>query len=360
MSEEDDDSRTHEATPRRLEEAYRKGDFPRSADLAAAAALGGLLVALAGSAKWLVPAAGGGLAAFLAQADRLAAEAEPGNLPVLTGRMLSLVPPISSLFLLPMACALLALGLQRAIRATPSNLAPRLSRVSPLAALRQKFGREGLASFAKGVVKLLAVSGLLGWELSSQAGHLLGLMQQGPLIATAAMGQMLLRFVMLALAVSLAFGMLDYGMQFLAHRRRNRMTRKELMDEMKDSEGDPQAKAQRRQRGQEIALNRMLADVATADVVIVNPTHYAVALKWRRESRQPPVCLAKGVDEMAARIRERAMLSAVPLHSDPPTARLLHATVDIGETIRPEHYVPVAAAIRFAEAIRKKRKRSWR
>ena len=120
-------------------------------------------------------------------------------------------------------------------------------------------------------------------------------------------------------------------------------------------------KSQRRQRAQAIAMNRMLADVPKADVIVVNPTHYAVALKWSRKSGRAPVCLAKGVDEAAARIREIAATAGVPIHSDPPTARALHASVETGQEIRPEHYAPVAAAIRFAESMRRRaREGRWR
>ena len=99
-------------------------------------------------------------------------------------------------------------------------------------------------------------------------------------------------------------------------------------------------------------MNRMMSDVPTADVVIVNPTHYAVALKWSRKPGAAPTCVAKGVDEVAARIREAAQASSVPIHSDPPTARALHATVDLGQEILEEHYMAVAAAIQFAEKMR--------
>jgi flagellar biosynthetic protein FlhB len=133
-----------------------------------------------------------------------------------------------------------------------------------------------------------------------------------------------------------------------------------VIDEHKDSEGDPHLKQQRRQRGHDIATNRMLLDVGCADVIIVNPTHYAVALKWKRSDRSAPICLAKGVDEIAARIREQAALHGVAVHSDPPTARALHATVEVGAPIRPEHYRAVAAAIRFAEALRKRKPRVTR
>jgi flagellar biosynthetic protein FlhB len=116
-------------------------------------------------------------------------------------------------------------------------------------------------------------------------------------------------------------------------------------------------KAHRRQRGYDIATNRMLVDGAKADVVVVNPTHYAVALTWSRASGRAPVCVAKGVDAIAARIRERAVEAGVPLHSDPATARALFASVEIGAEISPDHYRSVAAAIRFAEAMRKKARR---
>ena len=157
-----------------------------------------------------------------------------------------------------------------------------------------------------------------------------------------------------------AIGVVDFLWQRHALMQRNRMTRQEMLDEMKDSEGDPHTKAQRRQRGQEIAMNQMLADVAKANVVIVNPTHYAVALKWQRGARTAPILVAKGVDEVARKIRERAAEHGVPIHSDPPTARAIHASVDLGKPIRPDQYRAVAAAIRFAQAMRTRAKGSLR
>ncbi len=165
-------------------------------------------------------------------------------------------------------------------------------------------------------------------------------------------------FLKIVTVIALAIGGIDLLWQRAEHLRRNRMSHKELMDEHKQLEGDPHVKQQRRQRGQEIALNKMLADVPGADVVIVNPSHYAVALKWSRKPGSAPVCVAKGVDEIAARIREIASQSGVPIHRDPPTARALHAAVPIGEEIRPEHFAAVAVAIRFADEMSRKR-RSW-
>jgi flagellar biosynthetic protein FlhB len=147
-------------------------------------------------------------------------------------------------------------------------------------------------------------------------------------------------------------GVIDLLWQHFSHRQKLRMSRKEMQDEYKQNEGDPHMKQQRRQRGYDIATNRMLKDVPGADVVIVNPEHYAVALRWDRMPGRAPVCVAKGVDAVAARIRERAQQAGVPIHRDPPTARALHATTEIGAEIAPDHYRTVAAAIRFAEQIR--------
>lgn len=158
--------------------------------------------------------------------------------------------------------------------------------------------------------------------------------------------------------VAITIGILDIVWQRLNHIRKNRMSRQELIDEMKDAEGDPVTKQQRRARGISLAMNQMLADVPKADVVIVNPTHYAVALKWDASSRRAPVCVAKGTDEIAARIREIAAEHAVPIQRDPPTARALYAGVQIGDEIPRDHYRAVAAAIRFAEGLRKKARNS--
>jgi flagellar biosynthetic protein FlhB len=162
---------------------------------------------------------------------------------------------------------------------------------------------------------------------------------------------------MIIFGLALVLGAADYLWQVYRHRIRNRMSRQDLMDEYRDAEGDPHTRATRRQRGQEIAMNRMLADVPTADVIVVNPTHYAVALKWHRAKRQAPICVAKGVDETAARIRDLAAEHGIPVHRDPPTARAVFATVGIGDQIRPDHYRAVAAALRFAEALRKRKAR---
>ena len=173
-----------------------------------------------------------------------------------------------------------------------------------------------------------------------------------PQLAVSLLTRLSMEFLFLVLLIAAGIGAVDTLWQHAEHRRKNRMSRKELLDETRDAEGDPHMKQARRQRGQDIALSRMMADLPGADVVIVNPTHYAVALKWSRLPGSAPVCVAKGVDETAATIRRVARESGVPIHHDPPTARALHATVELGQEIAEEHFRAVAAAIRFAERMR--------
>lgn len=353
---EDDDDKTHDPSQKRLDDARTRGETVKSADLATAASYAGLWLALVVAGGAVVQAFGTAGIAVLERADRLA-PALINTGPVLgAGWAATHLAASAPLFVVPALAVLLVLAAQGAIHFAPEKLEPKWSRLSPLATAKQKFGREGLFEFARSMLKMCVVSALLGWHLMARAPDILGSASLAPVISMGLMLSLLVEFLALVLMIVTGFGALDYLWQRAQHLRRNRMSRKDLMDEMKESEGDPHVKMQRRQRGQQIATNRMLQDVATADVIIVNPTHYAVALKWNRKARGAPICVAKGVDEIAARIREKAAAAGVPLHSDPATARAVFATVDIGQPILPDHYRAVAAAVRFAEAMRKRSK----
>jgi flagellar biosynthetic protein FlhB len=357
MTEEDGHEKPYEPTQRRLEQAREKGDIPRSLDLLAAATYCGLLAFALTAGGAALDSAAATLAGLLATAGRLAASgAGPDLVAAWLGEIaLSLGPA----FGLPVIFVAGAMFLQRAWVFAPDKLKPRLSRISPLENAKQKFGRNGLFEFAKSAVKLVVISVILGIFLTRHLAHLLVLPMASPGQVSALMVAKAVDFLLLVSVVALVFGAIDYLWQRAEHLRSQRMSRKELMDETKDSEGDPVMKQQRRQRAYDIATNRMMADVPKADVVIVNPRHYAVALRWDRTAGGAPVCVAKGVDEVALRIRTVAMEAGVPIRQDPPTARALHASVEIGAEIRPEHYRPVAAAIRFAEAVRKRARRKW-
>lgn len=346
--EEDDAEKSFEASQKRLDDLRREGRVPRSADLQAAVVYAGFLLAV----LTVGPMAARDLGDVLTQLlDARQALAPSALWPLLWQGIVALLP----LLVMPALAALLLLAATRSLLFTPGNLQPRLSRISPLAIAAQRFGRSGLFDFMRNTAKMMVVGAALGLYLWSQLDAIVASATLAPGGVVLLLFRLMTGFLWLVLALSLVIGGMDYLWQWFEHARQARMTRQQMIEEHKEAEGDPQAKSQRRQKGQELALNRMMQDVPTADVVIVNPTHYAVALKWDRAARRAPVCVAKGVDAVAARIRTQAQLAGVPIRHDPPTARALHAILDLGDEVRPEHYKAVAAAIRFAHGLRGKR-----
>jgi flagellar biosynthetic protein FlhB len=265
---------------------------------------------------------------------------------------------LAPIFGLPALGVVLALFAQQAWVFAPSKLEPKISRISVISNAKNKFGRDGIFEFFKSFVKLLIFSITLAIFIYVWLPEMIGVLQTNPQTAIALLAKICIGFLSVVVVVSGAIGAVDALWQRASHMRKNRMSHKEVMDENKNNEGDPHQKQERRQRAFAASQNQMMKDVPTADVIIVNPTHYAVALKWSRLPGEAPVCVAKGVDEIAATIRRIGAEAGVPLHSDPPTARALHAAVDIGQQIRQDDYAPVAAAIRFAEDMRRRAKGS--
>ncbi|MGR3700262.1 MAG: EscU/YscU/HrcU family type III secretion system export apparatus switch protein [Roseovarius sp.] len=354
--QEDDSDKTFEATQHKLDEARKKGEFARSADLNSAGSYAGLLLALVGAGGLLLEKVGGNLLALLDQSDHLAPLVfQGGRAASALGDMAGQIVLGLSLFLiLPMALTLAAVIAQRAFVVAPNKLEPRLSRLNPVENAKNKFGAAGLFEFAKSFAKLGLYGLLLGGFLSYRLPDMVSAVHAEAPIIGAVMGAMMVDFLTLVLLITLAVGGLDYLWQHFDHLRRQRMSHKDMRDEQKQNDGDPTVKQQRRRRATELASGSMMADVPTADVVIVNPTHFAVALKWSRKPGAAPICVAKGMDHIALAIRDLARDNGVPVLSDAPTARALHATTEIGQEIEPMHYAAVAVAIRFAEDMRRK------
>lgn len=358
MAADDDDSeKSHEASQRKLDDARKKGEIARSPDLLTATAYAGvLLIALAigqasifGLAEMLLP--------FVDHPQQLAKTyfSDGSTSPV--GALIShSIAPVLPWVVAPGLLVLAVLFAQKGIAVAPEKLTIKWSRLSPIENAKNKFGRRGLFEFAKSFTKLTVYSAVLAIFLTAEMESITGSLQGAPENVVIILMSLAIKMMMIVVVVATAIGAIDFFWQHQEHLRKNRMSHKELRDEYKDSEGDPAMKQQRRFRAQEIAMSQMMADVPKADVIIVNPSHYAVALKWSRAPGEVPVCVAKGVDHVAAQIREVARDSSVPIHADPPTARALYAAVDIGDSIAHEHYRPVAAAIRFADAMRRRAK----
>ncbi|MDP0925760.1 flagellar type III secretion system protein FlhB [Paracoccus onubensis] len=354
MSEEKDE-KPFEPSERKLQKARKDGDVPRSTEVNV---LGMYLGA------WLVLTIGAGVATreWLASASRAL-----GSDAWLGGSVVAIAMPVGGfaavavigLMMVPFATIFIALLAQRGLVFSVKKIAFDPKRLNPIRNAGQKFGPAGLVTFGISVLKAAFVC-LGGWYLfSSLLNHLAATMSGAGNQWIPGLRKLLQDVVTMAVAISALFAVIDLLWKRHEYLKRHRMTRKELDDENKDTEGDPHIKAARRQKAIDLAMKQMLSDVARADVVIVNPTHYAVALEWKRGSGRAPVCLAKGTDDLAARIRDKARAHDVPIHSDPPCARALHATVGIGEEIRREHFAAVAIAIRFAEKMRQKARAGW-
>lgn len=354
MAEEESGEKSHEPSQKKLQDARKKGEVPRSVDVTTAASYGGLLLAILAFGAGSVTSLGTVLMTFLEQPGTMRGLLDSGGGSFRGALFARIAGGVAPWFAVPAGVALVALLAQRSLVFAPSKLAPKLSRISPISTAKQKFGRAGLFEFLKSFAKLMLYSVVLGIYLSAQLPRILVTMMLSPGQGAAELARLATGLLVIVLVIAAALGVIDAVFQHAEHIRKNRMSRKEMTEEMKQSEGDPAMKQKRRDKAVSLAMQQMLADVPEASVVITNPTHFAVALKWDRSAPGAPVCVAKGADHVAARIREVAAENGVPLHADPPTARALHAGVEIGEEIRAEHYRAVAAAIRFAEEMRTK------
>jgi len=354
-SESDSGEKSYEPSAHKLAEARRKGDVPKSMDLSAAAGFIGLWLALTISGAGLINDAGGLLSQFMANSDRLTGAILGSGGAALSGSMIpALLWALSPLLILPIVAALLSLIAQQGFTFAPDKLSPKLNRINIISNAQNKFGPTGLVQFLKSVVKMAAACMALYAYLSTRADDFLGAVRGESGAVVLLIGETVVALLGIACLIFLAVGAVDYFWQQYDHNRKLRMTHQEMRDEHKQTEGDPHLKNQRNQRRNALATNRMLLDVPEADVLVVNPTHFATALKWSREAGSAPICVAKGADEIAARIREIASENGVPIYRDPPTARAIFANVEIGDEIEASDYRAVAAAIRYADEIKQK------
>jgi flagellar biosynthetic protein FlhB len=356
MSGEGDQSgqeKSFDPTPSRLDRARREGDVPLSREINAFAAYTGLYVfVIAGSGAASIEIASA-LSRMYYSPEEFISPLIGLSQKSLYGLALEIGIPTAIALGAPMICVLLALFAQQGFAFAPSKLAPKWSRLSLIDNATKKFGPQGLSEFAISAVKLVGVLALFGFVFFSSFKNLPGTARLPAVALAPALQSVAVLLIGAIVSFSLIVGAVDLLRVRFEHKKRLMMSLEEVRRESKETEGDPHFKQSRRDRAKAIATNRMLHDIPKANVVIVNPTHYAVALKWDGPKSGAPHCVAKGVDEMAAKIRQLAAESGVPIRRDAPTARAIYSTVEIGEQIRREHYAAVAAAIHFAEKLRK-------
>ncbi|HMB43374.1 MAG TPA: flagellar biosynthesis protein FlhB [Luteimonas sp.] len=343
--------RTEEPSQKRLQDARDRGQLPRSRELTNFATM------IGGSATLL--AIGGVLSARMSQMMRRGLAIDPQQLRDPDGMFSSLSEACLSALtvLLPVFGALIALVVLAALALGGWNfsmqaMAPDFSRLSPLAGMKRLFGLRGASELGKALLKCAVVGGVCAAIVSSVFGDVLALAHMEPRTAIGR-GAGLVSWAFVWLCASLALvAMVDVPLQLFQFKRALRMTRQELRDEAKESDGRPETKQRIRQMQQTLARRRMMHKVPTADVVIVNPTHFAVALKYDPKKMRAPRVLAKGVDLVAQNIRRIAAEHRVPVFESPKLARALYRSTDLNKEIPAGLYVAVAQVLSYIFRVR--------
>jgi flagellar biosynthetic protein FlhB len=351
MADEHDSDRTEDPTQKRLDEALERGDVVKSQEVSTWFVIGGGTVMLAAFSGQMSTTLSATFRGIIANAYQIPVDG--GDLIALAARierevLAAVALPIGVLALAGLAGNMI----QHRLVWSTDPLKPKFSKISPLAGLKRMFSVQALANFGKGLVKLAVIGSVMVALLWPQRFQLDTLVQTdilGSLLATRAMSIDVLGAVV---AILFLVAAADYLFQYRQWFERQKMSIREMKDEFKQTEGDPLVKGKIRQLRQQRMRKRMMAAVPKASVIITNPTHYAIALQYER-GMEAPICVAKGVDAIALKIREVAGEHKIPIVENPPLARALHATVEIDEEIPTEHYKAVAEVIGYVMKLRR-------
>jgi flagellar biosynthesis protein FlhB len=349
--ERDDTERSEDPTHKRLEEAYNRGDVVKSQEVNTWFVIAGATLVLTGFAGSMGAGLQTSLRGLIANAHGLRVDGA-GLLQLAMRLGGEVVAAIAIPILLLVLAAIGGNLVQHRLVWSAEGLKPKLSKISPAAGLKRLFSKHSLANFVKGLVKLALLGTIMAallWPQRHRLEALVGLDPAGllPFAQTLA-----LQLLGAAVAVLAIIAVADYLFQYRQWFERQKMSVRELKEEFRQSEGDPIVKGKIKQIRQARMRKRMMAAVPTASVVIANPTHYAVALRYD-QGMNAPLCVAKGVDAVARKIREVAAEHSVPVVENPPLARALHGTVEIDREIPPEHYKAVAEVIGYVMRLRR-------
>ncbi len=357
MSEEDKSSKTEEPTERKLRKAREKGDVPSSRETGNMMSVFALLVISLYLAPQLLPDLAGVLRGLLDSAGKIEIGSDTAGLrdvsQLTQDLALDLARTMAPLVLVMVLAALFGVLIQGQTVVALERIKPKLSKLSPLGGLKKMFSADALVEFAKNVAKVLVVGTIAtivardsveeiwaapGFIPENLLGHVQGATIRMLVIATA--------FLVVVALIDIFWKRMDYN-------RKQRMSIKEVRDEHKDSEGDPQIKAKRGALRRQRARQRIATAVPTATLVLTNPTHYAVALKYQPGVDMAPICVAKGTDLVAAQIRKLARENEIAVVENRPLARALHAVVEVDQQVPVEHWQAVAEIIGYIMDLRR-------
>ena len=349
--EPDNTEKTEDPTQKRLDEALKRGDVVKSQEVNTWFIIAG--------ATLVLMAFSGGMSSDLTTTMRgLVANAhnismDGPALPRLFEKIgVELIAAVAIPFLLLMLAALGGNLIQHKLVWSLEVLAPKLSKISPAAGFKRLFSAQALANFAKGLVKLVLIGSVLTALMWPERARIMALERADPVAVLPLAQSLALKLLGAVVAIMAVVAIADYLFQYRQWYEKQKMSLRELKEEFRQSEGDPVIRGKMRQMRQTRQRRRMIAAVPKAAVIITNPTHYSIALQYER-GMDAPVCVAKGVDAVALKIREVAAEHSIPVVENPPLARALHATVEVDQAIPIEHYKAVAEVIGYVMRLRR-------
>jgi flagellar biosynthetic protein FlhB len=351
VAEDSDQEKTEEPTAKRLQDARERGQVARSRELGTAA------VMVAGSAMLLLGGAplATGMGRLLGSGltlDRAVLTNPAAMGPALgaaTLQALLIAAPVLLTVIAASIVAPLALG---GLVFSPGALAPKFERLNPVQGFGRVFGLQGLSELVKALLKFVvvgAIAGAVGWWLMRDALALGGM---APAAGMARAAHLLALALLLMSCGLILVAAVDAPFQWWSHRRQLKMTREEVKQEYKETEGSPELKQRIRELQRQYSKRRMMQDVPRADVIVTNPTHYAVALKYDARRMRAPRVLAKGRDLVALEIRRLGEANRVPVFEAPPLARVLYGSTDVGREIPPGLYLAVAQVLSYVYQVK--------
>lgn len=351
--------RTEQPTEKRLREAREQGQVPRSRELSTAAVFGAAAITFFSLGGWMGNRAATWLSGYLTNFHEARNDTPrlSSHFFVALSDMLWIVAPVAVACLLAGFLAPFSLG---GLSWSNKPLSPDFSKLDPIKGLKRIYGREGLAEFARSLLRVAVIGGFGGLAIKEIAPGLIALMHE-PLEGAVIHGFNLALSIVVAMSIGLLLiAGLDVPYQLWSHRQRLLMTRQELRDELKESEGSPEVKGKIRRLQQEVSQRRMMEAIPGADAVLVNPTHYAVAVEYKPDKMRAPRVVAKGIDDVAANIRKVAEQHRVPIVSSPPLARSLYRQVPIGREIPVTLYAAVAQVLTYVYQLKQWRRQGGR
>ena len=351
MAEDSDSEKTEDPTQKKLDEAIQKGDVAKSQEVGTWFVMaGGTLVLMAFSKN---------MGASLSTTMR-GLLANSWQIPVDSTGLRLLYKFIGMHVLAAMAVPILLLVLaaiagniiQHRLVWSVESLSPKLSKISPMEGAKRLFSMQAVANFLKGVVKILVLGGVLTALMWPDRYRIMAMARTDPTAILPVTRSLSLKLMGAVVAIMAVVAVADFLFQYRRWYEKQKMSLRDIKEEFKQSEGDPIVKGKQKQMQQQRSRKRMMTQVPKAAVVITNPTHYAIALQYER-GMEAPICVAKGVDAVALKIRAIAEEHRIPTVENPPLARALHATVELDQPIPPEHYKAVAEVIGYVMRLRR-------